>query len=221
MEHQFLHYLVHMYPTIKSLLALFVLITIPYLATSQNGGNYVIIINGDSVQVDLSKPIEHTTANGETMNLELLQSEILTYADELISFKYNKAYSVSKSVIEEGITQLMVMSSTGNGFMVQEYDGMDPSGLTSFILDEIVKESLSYGYKKKEKDFKHDLRSGQTIEGVQATLTYKGEKEIYTVAGYGGKDEGLLVVTMLLTEEYAEEDKPLIDLFLDTLRIKE
>ena len=72
---------------------------------------------------------------------------------------------------------------------------------------------------KRKRNSEKKIKSGETIEGVEATLTYKGEKEVYTVATYGAKDEGIIVVTMMLNDDF-KEDKKIIDLFLDTLSIK-
>ena len=187
---------------------------------SQEKGNYIIIINNDSIQVDLNTNIKYKNSSGEESTIKIIQPEILTYSDDMISFKHDKSLSVSDSKIEAGIEQCMIMKSTGNGYMVQKYKTIDPSSLTQLMMNEITKESISYGYTRTEKPFKKKLKSGQTIEGVQATLTYKGEDEVYTVATYGAKDEGIIVVTMLLSEDY-KDDKKIIDLFLDTLEIKQ
>lgn len=48
-------------------------------------------------------------------------------------------------------------------------------------------------------------------------MTYKGENEYYTVATYGGKDEGIIVVTMLVSEGF--KGREIIELFLETLSI--
>lgn len=202
---------------IKSIMTLGVLF-ISFISFSQTQGNYTLIINNDSIQVDLNKHVTYKTKTGEALTIKIIQPEILTYSDDMISFDHNKSFSVSNSKIEEGIEQCMVLNSTGNGFMVQKYQTMNPSSLTQLMLNEITKESVSYGYFKTEKKFKKKIKSGQIIEGIQATLTYKNEKEIYTVATYGAKDEGIIVVTMLLNEEF-KEDKEIIELFLKTLSI--
>lgn len=181
-------------------------------------GNYILIIDNDSIQVDLDNPFNYKTSSGKELNINLIQPTLLTYADDMISFKHDKALSVSNTKLDVGIVQLMVMRSTGNGFMVQEYTTINPAMLTSLMMNEITKQNVSYGYTKTEEPFSKKLKSGHTIEGTQATLTYKGEKEIYTVATYGAKDEGILVVTMLLTEDF--DDQKFIDLFLNTLEIK-
>ncbi|MEO0506845.1 MAG: hypothetical protein AAF090_11890 [Bacteroidota bacterium] len=204
---------------IKPYLLLLSLLFLLCQGIAQNDGNYIVVINSDSIPVDLNGSIEYKPKSKQPLTIKVIQPEILTYSDDMIAFKYDKALSVSNSVIEEGIEQCMIMKSTGNGFMIQKYSTLDPSSLTRLMLNEITKESINYGYEKTEKDFKKTLKSGQTIEGVEAVLTYKGERETYTVATYGEKDEGIILVTMLLNEDYAE-DKAFIDLFLETLTLK-
>ena len=189
-------------------------------ALAQEQNNYILIIDNDSIPMDLNSDFQYKTPKGEQLNIRIAQPDILTYSDDMISFSHPNSLSVSNSAVDEGIDQCMIVKSTGSGYMIQKFRTLDPSSLTRLMLNEIIKESINYGYTKTEKDFSRTLKSGQIIEGVEATLTYKGEEEIYTVASYGGKDEGIIVITMLLSDEYSN-DQDMIDLFLDTLEIKE
>lgn len=204
---------------IKTILTLGALL-IGSLAFTQTTGNYILIINNDTIFVDLDKNQNYTTNSGDQLSLKLTQPEILTYSDDMITFNHKKSLTVSNSKLESEIEQCMIVKSTGNGFMVQKYTSFNPSSLTELMLNELTKESVSYGYSKKEKKFKKKIKSGQTIEGIQATLTYKGSTEVYTVASYGEKDEGIIVVTMFLNDDF-KEDKEIIDLFLNSLAIKD
>jgi len=204
---------------LKSIITLGVML-ITTLCFAQTKGNYIVIINNDSIRVNLDNNINYKTTKGEELTVKIIQPEILTYSDDMISFDHNKSLNVSNSKIEEGIEQCMIVKSTGNGFMVQKFKTINPSSLTQLMLNEITKESINYGYSKTEKKFKKKIKSGQTIEGIEATLTYKGESEVYTVATYGAKDEGIIVVTMFLNDDF-EEDKEIIELFLETLSIND
>lgn len=203
----------------KSILSIGVLL-VSIVSFAQTQGNFIVVIDNDSIRVDLNNEVDYTDKSGEVHTIKVIQPDILTYSDDMISFSHTKSLNVSNSKIDEGIEQCMIMKSTGNGFMVQKYKTLNPTGLTQLMLNEITKESISYGYSKNEKKFSRKIRSGQTIEGIQATLTYKGEKEVYTVATYGGKDEGIVVVTMLLNDDF-KEDEEIIKLFLDTLSIND
>ena len=201
---------------IKTILTLGILL-ISSLIFAQNGANYIVIINKDSIYIDLNEDFQYKTTSGDELTIRVTQPDILTYSDDMISFSYDKSLSVSNSNIDSGIDQCAAFNAIGSGFIVQKYKTMDPSSFTEEMLEEMIKESINYGYEKTEKVFEKRLSSGQSIKGIQATLTYEGEKEIYTVATYGGKDEGIIVITMLLYD--GSEDKQMIDLFLDTLKI--
>lgn len=203
----------------KKIFSIIVLLLLSIKSFSQKKGNYILIINNDSIEVNLNSEINYKTSKKEKLSIKVIQPNILTYSDEMISFDYRKSLSVSNTNIDDDIEQCMVIESTGNGFMIQKYKTFDPSSLTRLMLNEITKESISYGYSKTEEKFEKKLLSGQTIRGIKATLTYKGEKEIYTVATYGAKDEGIVVITMNLDEEFTS-NKNMIDLFLETLSLK-
>ncbi len=201
------------------IIQLFLILLLASYTSVSGQGNYLLMIDGDSIYLDLDKPTEYKASNGEKLDIELRQPMILTYSDNMVSFNHSKQFSVSNMVIEAGIEQCMIINSTGNGFMLQKYSTMDPSTLVPLMISELTKESVSYGYTKTERAVKRTLVSGQEIKGTEAKLTYKGMEEIYTVYSWGGKDEGILVVTMVLAEDYAEVDRPLIELFLKTLRV--
>ncbi|PCJ97358.1 MAG: hypothetical protein COA50_04905 [Flavobacteriaceae bacterium] len=188
---------------------------------SQESGNYHLIINGDTTKINLKQAFEYKTKKGEKLTIVIDQPLVQTYSDEMISFQYDKTYGVSKTVIDVGIEQIMVMSSNGNGFIIQKYSTMDPSSLTTLMMGELIKESINYGYEKIEESFTIMLKSGQTLTGLKNTLEYKTEKTTYEVGAYGGKDEGILIVTMLQGDSFSESGESMIKLFLDTLTIKD
>lgn len=182
-----------------------------------SSANYMLIINEDTVYVGMDASTTYKTSSGEQLDIKLTQPTLLTYTDGMVSFKYDRSSGVSTTEVEEGIRQLMVMKASGNGFMVQEYDRLNPSLLTSLMLSELTKEGVSYGYEKEEESFTHTLVSGQTIKGKRATLTYRGDTEVYTVAAFGDDNRGILVATLLLSGDMSTEDKALIETFLNTL----
>jgi len=197
------------------------LITILFFAISlqifsQSSSNYILVVNGDSIHIDLNKNYKYDY-KGKTLPIKLIQPLTLSYNDDKISFKYPNDLSVSKVSIDSGIDQIMAMTATGSGYMVQTYSQFDPSSLITIMVNEITKESVSYGYTKELEDIEYKIKSGHTLKGVKATLKYKGETEVYTVLSFGGKDEGIMVITMLLTNELQNEE--MIQLFIDSLTI--
>lgn len=189
-----------------------------FLSFAQNNANYVIILNNDSVFINLDETKHYTTKSGENIKVELVQPKILTYADNMISFKYESSLNVSNTQLDEGIEQCLLMKSTGNGFLVQKYSTIDPSSMTEFMITELTKESIGYGYQRTDENFEKKLLSGETLKGLKVTLSFEDEKQVYTVATYGENDHGILVLTMYLNSDY--DDMEIINLFLNTLQLK-
>lgn len=205
---------------IKNLLFLLGILLFANTLKAQETGNYILIIDTDTIRINLNEKNKMKLSNGNSFLIELTQPNELYYEDNMISFQYTKNLSVSNSIIDSGIEQCAIISANGNGFLIQKYNTFNPSMLTEIMLTELIKESINYGYTVKKEVFEKQLLSGQSIKGITATLTYKGENEIYTVATYGKKDEGILVVTMLLNEDFKEQDQKMIDLFLNSLKLK-
>lgn len=193
--------------------------TLSFTSLAQESGNYLLIIENDTLQIDLDEETTYNLSRKQKLKIKLIQPELLTYSDDMVSFKHKSGMSVTNSQVDVGISQCMLMSPTGNGFMIQKYETINPTSLSQFLMHELTKESIGYGYKSEQKPFKKTLASGEVIEGVQNTLTYQGEEEIYTVASYGRKDRGILVVTMMLSPEFTA-DSDMIEEFLNTLVIK-
>lgn len=200
----------------------FTLLLIPISLSSlsaQETSNYFILINSDSIPVSLDKTVQYKSPKGELLNIRLAQPENLTFNNDFFSFKYSKEYAVTSSDLGDGVWQHMIMSPMGSGVMIQEFSDFNPVGMEEIFLNEITKETVNYGYDKKENKVAHTLANGQEIKGIQYELSYKNEFEVYTVYSMGKKDEGILIITMLLDQE--TENLTLIQKFLDTFSLKE
>jgi hypothetical protein len=187
--------------------------------TAQSAASYILLVNGDTLHLQADQNVQYVSNKGESMELKLIIPDEQVYKDDMLSFEYPKKFHVSSNIIQDGIEQFMVMSAAGNGYMIQKYSEINPSGLTKLMMSELVKESVNYGYSKTEESFTKTLTSGHQLEGRTATLTYKGDKQVYTVASWGGRDEGILVVTMIMNEDFKSEEEGFIKLFLESLQI--
>lgn len=181
--------------------------------------NYELTINGEKIDINLDEARQYKTKKGETLSISLREKDVLTYKDEMITFSYYKGLSVSRTPLDEGIEQLAVMNASGSGFLIQKYTSMNPSGMVDLMMNELIKESINYGYQKTEEPFSHKLKSEQTISGKKVKLTYKDESEYYTVASFGEKDEGILVVMMITNDDFADQDQKMTKLLLESLAL--
>lgn len=182
--------------------------------------DYTITIDGKSHEINLDEN-NSIKVNGKLVDVIVKQKDILNYTDEFFSFQYPKAFSISKTVIEQGISQVMIMTAEGSGILIQKYENIDPSFLNEMMLKEVTKESLSYGFEMERADYQKKLLSGQEIMINKATLSYKNETNEYEVATLGKKDSGILIMTMTMNLGLSNQGKEIIELMWNSLSFKE
>jgi hypothetical protein len=182
--------------------------------------DYTIRINDSSFRIALDKTYS-INVNGKKVNFIIKALDTLKYDDPMFSFLHTKEFKLSETKLDIGIQQVMGTTAEGTGFIVQKYSALDPSLLTETMLNEVTKESIGYGYKMEKSEYSRTLKSGQTLKVKKAVLTYKDEVNIYEVAAFGKKDEGILILTMQMSaDESAKKERKIIDMMWETLRIK-
>ncbi len=187
--------------------------------TSFGQEDFSILIDGKAMDIALDKEYQ-VTIRGKDVKFTVQAKDTLTYIGDLFSFKYSKDYKVTKSIIDDGIDQQMIMTADGTGVAVQQYTNFNPTLLNEIIMDEITKESISYGYESVRQDYDIRLLSGQQITVNKTVLTYKGETNIYEVASIGKKDEGIVIITMKMNDNPTSDGQKVIDLLWNTLEYK-
>lgn len=184
---------------------------------SQN--DYKIKINDTILEISLDKAY-NITIDDKEIEFKIIAKDSLIYEDDLYSFNYSKDYKISQMTIDEGIEQIMLMTAEGSGILIQKYSTINPTMLNEMMISEVTKESLNYGFKMKRDDYTRTLKSGQKLDVDKATLTYKDETNIYEVASIGKKDEGILIMTMIMDENISTQGRKIIDLMWNSLIYK-
>ncbi|WP_223034850.1 hypothetical protein [Hanstruepera marina] len=181
--------------------------------------DFILTIGDESHEIALDESNEFKV-NGKAITISVREKDTLVYEDSFYNFKYIKDYSISKTVLEEGIEQIMIMTASGSGVLIQKYEAFDPTMLQEMMLNEVTKESISYGYTMERQDYERALVSGQKLEILKSVLEYKGEIETYEITALGGKDEGILIMTMNMNDEIDPEGVEMINLMWNSLHIK-
>ena len=180
--------------------------------------DFIITVNNQSQEISLEKEYEFKV-DGKTIQISVKEKDTLIYNDSFYSFKYSKNHKVSKTEIDMGIEQIMLMTAGGSGIIVQKYDSFNPTMLQEMMLNEVTKESVTYGYTLERKDYDKKLKSGDELRILKAELEYKGEVEVYEISAVGKKDEGILIMTMNLGGDGNNEGEDMIHLLWDTMVI--
>lgn len=185
-------------------------------AQAQN--DFSLTIDGKTIQLSTEKP-EIMIIGGNAYSVSLKQKDTLTFVNTLYSFNYPKEFKVNKKELGNDIDQVMLMTAEGSGVLVQQYKTMSPTSLNELMLTELTKESISYGYTMERKDYDKTLASGQKVRVCRAELSYKEDKNIYEIATWGAKDEGILIMSMIMDEELGSQGRKIIELMWNTIRI--
>ncbi|MCW8886198.1 MAG: hypothetical protein OQK12_13255 [Motiliproteus sp.] len=181
--------------------------------------NYQLIIDGKVFELNLDEDIEVITGNGAKSMVRIVEKPFSEYTDDFIAFHHKSGLSVSSHHLGNGITQLMTATATGTVVLVQEYTSIDPSSLTRLMLNEVTKESVQYGYQLTDSPHSRSLKSGETMNGLKATLSYRDEETYVEVLAYGKKDVGVLVITQI-DKSYLDSDREVLSRFWDTFQLK-
>jgi hypothetical protein len=181
--------------------------------------NYVLEINGDTISLSLDELVVLKTRTGQSLNINLKQKEILTFADETISFQHPSTFTLSSKITEEGVEQILGISATGNGLIIQKYKDINPEKVVDLMMDELTEESKDAGYNETTKDISQKMKSGNILYGKQSTLVLGDERNIYTIYPFKVKRGGILIV-LLLIDPQDESAIKLYDMLWKTLEIK-
>lgn len=188
-----------------------VLTSVPVLA-----GNYVLIIDGKSQEIDLGQKSTVTLGNGQNVEITVEKKAVLNFKTNNFSFDYPSEYTPARTDLGDGIFQTMLATPMGSLILVQEYENMDPSDMTDMMLRELTKEEVQYGYKIDKTEVTKSI-NGKVFKGKKAVATYKDEQNTRHVMTYSAKDAGLLVVTML-DKGAPEKDIKMIENFWKSLK---
>lgn len=195
----------------------FLFFSISFYVSAQNE-EYTLFI--DDVPFPIQEDKDYNVKiNGKQVLIKLVKKDTLTYRDDFYSFKYHKDFKVAKTEIDSGIEQIVVMTADGSGFIIQKYMSLNPTFLNEMMLNEITKESVSYGYTMNKNNYEKKIPSGQVLTISSAELEYNGEKEWYEVTSYGQKDQGVIIMTMKLDLGLNTKGDELINFMWQTLEL--
>jgi hypothetical protein len=174
--------------------------------------NYTLEISGQKYDIDLDQETLIELADQTRLTLTLQQKEFVEYRSDFFSFSHKNQYKPNKTDLGEGIHQTLVTTPLGTAIIVQEYSNADPAVLVDFMLKELTKEEVGYGYDYQEQEIDRTV-GAIALKGKQAVTSYKDEKWTREVYACSGKDAGLLIITMIEQDNVANENQFIEDLW--------
>lgn len=180
---------------------------------------FKLSIDGVAVDIDPGESFDVTLPDGKQAKVRLDRNAFATFSGEAFSFVHPSGISVTKTDLGSGIMQYLMASALGTIVVVQEYGKMNPVSLDQLMLQQMTKESVQAGAELTQQKATRKLADGKELTGIRATVKTRTESADYEIVGFGLPDRGLLFITRV-DGENAETEKPLIDKFWESLKIK-
>jgi hypothetical protein len=188
-------------------------------AVSEDLKAYKLTIDGVSVDIDPGEDATVTLPNGKDARVRLERNAFATFSSSSFSFVHPSAVTVTKTNLPKGIDQHLMASAVGSMVIIQEYSDMNPVMLNRLMLQEITKESVRAGGKLTQKAGSRKLADGTVLKGLTATVKSRTDQVAYEVMSYGTADQGVVVITSL-DDDNAAADRPMIDKFWQSLKLR-
>jgi hypothetical protein len=194
---------------------------IPFLALMVLSGpvhaaDYLLSVNGKEVEIALNEGTKITTPKGEELRVLLKQKEYLEFSGKFFKMSHKNILKPNVNNINEETSQALMVTSSGTGVIIQEYSSMDPSPLIDLMVKELIKEEVGYGYKAEEKPIEKVI-DGKNLKGKEVVTSYQNDGWVRCVLTAGGKDSGVMIVTMIKKSD--KDEQYVIDDFWKSLKL--
>lgn len=174
-------------------------------AHAGDGKGFRLAIDGVEVGINPGDALDVTLKDGRKVSVELQRSESVTFTGGKFSFDHDGKFTVAKTDLGGGVQQYALMTPIGTGIIVQEYKGLNPTGITDFVLQQMVQESISGGAKVTKETTQRTLPGGIVLKGVKAETTTDNDVMDYEIVATGRPEGGVLVATFLNKENIPKE----------------
>jgi len=179
---------------------------------------YRLTVDGVATDIDAGESAEITLPDGRKVTARLERNEFATYAGERFSFVHPSTMAVTKTQLSDTIVQHLLATAVGTVVVVQDYAAVNPVSLDQLMLQEMTRETVQAGGELTQQKASRKLADGKELTGLEATVKTRTESVDYEVLGYGGIDQGVMVITRIDADN-AGTDQQVIDRFWQSLTI--
>jgi hypothetical protein len=191
----------------------------PVLAEDGSNENYVLTIDGIDYPLALGAESTVKLKSGTEVPVTLKKNAFGRFATGGLSFEFPGQYTVASTVIDEDITQHIVVTGIGTMMLVQNYQGGIPSGLLDVMFDEMVEEPKAMGLNIERTDIIRTISGQAELKGVRAHYKGKGDDVTIDIVLAEAGDDGFMILTM--SDALSEPDeRPIIERFWESVALK-
>lgn len=198
--------------------AIWIAIGVNVITSALFAGNFILTIDGKKLEIDLDTQSVVELEGGQEVQVLLEKKDIIDFGTDNFTFSHPNQVTPARTDVGGGIHQTIMATPLGTMVLVQEYAGMDPSGIVDFMLSELLKEEVDYGYEISKSDASKTLADGTELKGRHGVSKYQADEYNRYVFSYGQRDSGLLIVTQV-EKAAPQEDLAMIEQFWKSLRV--
>lgn len=187
-------------------------------ASAALAGNYILNIDGKRYELDLGARAVVALQDGRRVQVELTKKDVAVFKTPAFSFSHPGRVTPARTDLGNGLHQTMMTTPSGTMVMIQEYSTTNPSGLVDFMLAEVLKQEVQYGYEITTTPATKELADGRTAIGKRAISKYRSEEYERYVVCFGGRDAGIMIVTQV-EKASPREDLAMVELFWKTMSV--
>lgn len=203
----------------KQIAVLTVLIVLFSSLQAQTEKNYILEIDGDTIHTSLNESISFKTKDGKSHNITLKKKEFLEYKKGPVSFMYPSKYSITSSIVEDGVEQVILLSAVGTGILIQVYSTMNPeNGIGEVLLNEITIDDKNAGYKEVRSEISKTISGPLVLKGKKTILSLDEEVNTYSIFTYGKGKKGVCILELDMGEN-SEDEINLLKTFWKSLKV--
>lgn len=186
---------------------------------AQTGKNYILEIDGDTIHVALGKTTSFKSKKGQLHKVKVSRKEFLHFSNDVLSFDYPSQFSISTTKVDDDTDQLLIMTATGSGLMIQTYKALNPEQIVDRMLSEVTHDDVVAGYKQIISETKKKLANGTELKGKKSILSTHEDRSEFVCLAYGKEKRGVMVMELKNDIDNPEAVK-LMEVFWKTLSIK-
>jgi hypothetical protein len=180
---------------------------------------FTVTIDGMNVPINPGETVPVKLKDGRTVTVGLIRNPFSQWSDDMLSFDHPSGLTVATQKLSNNITQHLLASAVGTVIIVQEYEGLDPTMLKQFMMNELIKDDVKIGSAFRQSDTAKTLASGIKLSGIEGVLKSRTELKTVNVLSYGKDGQGVILVTVI-TDDRKATDQAFLDQFWNTLALK-
>jgi hypothetical protein len=191
----------------------------PVLAEAGSNEDYVLTIDGIDYPLALGTQSTVKLKSGAEVPVTLKKNAFGRFVTGDLSFEFPGQYTVASTVIDEDITQHIVVTAIGTMMLVQNYKGGIPDGLLDVMFDEMVEEPKAMGLSIDRTDITRKIAGQAELKGVRAHYKGNGDDVTIDMVLAEANEDGFMILTM--SDALSEpNERPIIERFWESVAVK-